>query len=273
MDGYEVASRLRREVHRPLVIIAITGHDREPVRRRALAAGCDHFFIKPFKPRDLLTLLSRSATLRADSPLPRAAVRPSRRREGRPSPGSSTGRRREHPRPPPPGRRKLVRLAREFRADVWVSRDGRKASGRSILDLGDARPAGTVPGSTWRPTGPTPRRPGRPGRAQRTRVRSATAMTPGGLLFTPSDRMATSEESSNKSMRDKNMIRTWDSHVPSGRRPPGACRPPGPDRASSLGLSPRSYRPRYVEERLRRSEASFWPSPSNSHTSAAGTGT
>src|SRR4051794_7110208 len=41
VDGYEVASRLRREADRPLVIIAITGHGREEVRRRALAAGCD----------------------------------------------------------------------------------------------------------------------------------------------------------------------------------------------------------------------------------------
>jgi phosphocarrier protein HPr len=30
---------------------------------------------------------------------------------------------------------KFVRLAQQFRADVWVDRDGRKVSGRSILDL------------------------------------------------------------------------------------------------------------------------------------------
>src|SRR3954447_8383973 len=133
VDGYEVASRLRREVDRPLVIIAITGHDREPARRRALAAGCDHFFIKPFKPRDLLALL----------PAPDAG--PDSSPDG-PPPEATAARV-----APSPGRRQVgvvnilglhlraadrfVRLAREFRADVWVSCDGRMASGKSILDL------------------------------------------------------------------------------------------------------------------------------------------
>src|SRR4051812_6047505 len=57
LDGYQVASRLRQELEGPLVIISITGYSEEGVRRRALTAGCDHHFVKPFDPAALINLL------------------------------------------------------------------------------------------------------------------------------------------------------------------------------------------------------------------------
>src|SRR5690242_2803684 len=68
LDGYQVASRLRLELGSSPVIIAITGHGREEDRRRALAAGCDHHFLKPVDHIALVTLLSASET-RPDSPI------------------------------------------------------------------------------------------------------------------------------------------------------------------------------------------------------------
>jgi CheY-like chemotaxis protein len=62
LDGYEVASRLRHELGALPVIIAVTGYGREEDRRRALTAGCDYHFLKPFDPIALITLLSASIT-------------------------------------------------------------------------------------------------------------------------------------------------------------------------------------------------------------------
>jgi phosphotransferase system HPr (HPr) family protein len=135
LDGYQVASRLRQEMSAPPVIIAITGHGREEDRQRALAAGCDHHFLKPFDHSALIRLLSASVT-QPDSSLGQV-----------PSPGwiaASNG-------PTRTVRRqvdvinilglhlraadKFVRLARQFRAGVRVACGGRTASGKSILDL------------------------------------------------------------------------------------------------------------------------------------------
>ena len=60
LDGYQVASRLRQELDGPLVIIAITGYGQEEDRRRALAAGFDHHFLKPIDHGALITLLPAS---------------------------------------------------------------------------------------------------------------------------------------------------------------------------------------------------------------------
>ncbi len=68
LDGYEVASRLRQELGALPVIIAITGYGQEEDRQRALAAGCDYHFLKPFDLSALITLLSASDT-RPDSPM------------------------------------------------------------------------------------------------------------------------------------------------------------------------------------------------------------
>ena len=135
LDGYQVATRLRRELASPPVIIAITGHGREEDRQRALAAGCDHHFLKPFDHSALVTLLSSSET-RADS-LPHGAPSP----EAIAASESSTHTVRRqvdlinalglHLR----AADKFVRLARQFRADVRIACNGRKVSGQSILDL------------------------------------------------------------------------------------------------------------------------------------------
>jgi DNA-binding response OmpR family regulator len=61
LDGYQVASRLRRELAKPTVIIAVTGFGQEDERRRALTGGFDHYFVKPIIDHDaLITLRSAS---------------------------------------------------------------------------------------------------------------------------------------------------------------------------------------------------------------------
>jgi phosphotransferase system HPr (HPr) family protein len=135
LDGYQVASRLRRELDAPPVIIAITGYGREEDRRRALAAGCDHHFLKPFDHRALVTLLSASDT-QPDSPIHQA---PSPRAIAAIDGPKRTFRRQVdlintlglHLR----AADKFVRLARQFRAGVRVACSGRTASGQSTLDL------------------------------------------------------------------------------------------------------------------------------------------
>ncbi|AMV40788.1 ATP-binding protein [Planctomyces sp. SH-PL62] len=48
MDGYQVASALRRdEAHRRAVLIAVTGYGQEEDRRRSRDAGFDHHLVKP----------------------------------------------------------------------------------------------------------------------------------------------------------------------------------------------------------------------------------
>ncbi|MDG3004778.1 hybrid sensor histidine kinase/response regulator [Paludisphaera mucosa] len=59
MDGYEVASRLRREPScKDAVIIAISGYGRDEDRRRSKEAGFDHHLIKPLDHDVLITLLA-----------------------------------------------------------------------------------------------------------------------------------------------------------------------------------------------------------------------
>jgi CheY-like chemotaxis protein len=66
LDGYQVASRIRQELGALPIIIAITGYGGEENRRKALAAGCDHYFLKPCDQSALIMLLSASVT-RPDS--------------------------------------------------------------------------------------------------------------------------------------------------------------------------------------------------------------
>jgi signal transduction histidine kinase len=61
MDGYEVASALRREEGlEDVVIIAVSGYGQEEDRRRALAAGFDHHLVKPVALDSLAPLIHRS---------------------------------------------------------------------------------------------------------------------------------------------------------------------------------------------------------------------
>ncbi len=58
MDGYEVATRLRREEScKNSLIIAVSGYGQDEDRRRSKEAGFDHHLIKPLDHDDLLSLL------------------------------------------------------------------------------------------------------------------------------------------------------------------------------------------------------------------------
>jgi DNA-binding response OmpR family regulator len=65
LDGYEVARRIRAErTLQMITLIAITAYGNEESRRRAQAAGFDHYLVKPVHLHDLLLLIrdSRDAT-------------------------------------------------------------------------------------------------------------------------------------------------------------------------------------------------------------------
>ena len=132
LDGYQVAARLRQEMAGPLVIIAITGFAKEECRRQALAAGCDHHFLKPIDPNALVALLSGS-NVGPDSPV---HIGPPREAMGRPV--RTVSRQVEITNTLGFNLRaadKFVRLARQFRADVRIACGDRTASGLSVLDL------------------------------------------------------------------------------------------------------------------------------------------
>ena len=59
MDGYEVARRLRTELHMDeTVLIAMTGYGHEQDRREAQAAGFNHHLVKPVDPAALQRVLA-----------------------------------------------------------------------------------------------------------------------------------------------------------------------------------------------------------------------
>ena len=66
MDGYEAAKRLRemeKQGHRKrLLIVAISSNDEEAIVKRALAAGCDRYLVKP-APREVLWQILAGATV------------------------------------------------------------------------------------------------------------------------------------------------------------------------------------------------------------------
>jgi CheY-like chemotaxis protein len=58
MEGYEVASQLRRDpAFKDAVIIAVTGSAGDEARRRTREAGFDHHLVKPVDPEFLKSLL------------------------------------------------------------------------------------------------------------------------------------------------------------------------------------------------------------------------
>jgi CheY-like chemotaxis protein len=69
MDGYEAARRLRElereNGHKRCIIVAISSNDEDAIIRRALAAGCDHYQVKPAPRETLLRLLSGEAPVAA----------------------------------------------------------------------------------------------------------------------------------------------------------------------------------------------------------------
>ena len=130
LDGFQVATRLRQELAGPLVIIAITGYCQEHHRELALAAGCDHFLIKPIS---LVTLISLLPEILSDSSIqngPRRQAIPHRahfaRREIEIINAQGLHLRAAY---------KFVTLAQEFEAQVVLNCAGQEASGKSILDL------------------------------------------------------------------------------------------------------------------------------------------
>jgi CheY-like chemotaxis protein len=60
LDGCEVARRIRgAAVGQGLQLVALTGHSDEEDRRLALAAGFDHFLVKPVEAAQLMAVLAR----------------------------------------------------------------------------------------------------------------------------------------------------------------------------------------------------------------------
>ena len=47
MSGYEVARRIRSELNRDIVLVAVTGYGQPEDQRRALDAGFDAHLVKP----------------------------------------------------------------------------------------------------------------------------------------------------------------------------------------------------------------------------------
>ncbi len=124
--------RLRQELAEPPVIIAITGYGQETDRRQALAAGCDHFFLKPVDLDAVYSLLSR--------PNNKSASRIHDRSSPETTPSSQPVARREveiinslglHLR----AAQRFVSLAQKFQAKVTVLHGGLEANAKSILDL------------------------------------------------------------------------------------------------------------------------------------------
>jgi len=58
MDGRQLASRLRQDPHmRPARILAPSGYAQPQEKQRALAAGFDHYLVKPVQVERLIELL------------------------------------------------------------------------------------------------------------------------------------------------------------------------------------------------------------------------
>ena len=58
LSGYQVASRIRRELSSQSLIIAISGMTKDDTRKSAAESGCDHFLVKPVDHGMLLELFS-----------------------------------------------------------------------------------------------------------------------------------------------------------------------------------------------------------------------
>ena len=70
LDGYGVASSLRRALHSDIVLIAMTAYSENDCREQGTAAGFDAFFVKPVDPRQLLERLRESGRTIKINPFP-----------------------------------------------------------------------------------------------------------------------------------------------------------------------------------------------------------
>jgi CheY-like chemotaxis protein len=57
LDGYELARRLRATFGGAVLLVAVTVYCQDRYRRRAQAAGFDHYLVKPADPGELSRLL------------------------------------------------------------------------------------------------------------------------------------------------------------------------------------------------------------------------
>ncbi|MDB5311438.1 MAG: domain S-box [Gemmataceae bacterium] len=57
IDGREVCRRLREPGPQPGLLVALTGSGTEADRQASMAAGFDHYVLKPARPDEILTLL------------------------------------------------------------------------------------------------------------------------------------------------------------------------------------------------------------------------
>lgn len=74
IDGLEVTRRVRQDMDlRDLPILGVSAHAMSGDRERALAAGCNDYLTKPYRPADLIAAVGRFVTLPAK---PIASPRP-----------------------------------------------------------------------------------------------------------------------------------------------------------------------------------------------------
>jgi two-component system CheB/CheR fusion protein len=58
MDGFAVATEMRRRRGATLLLVALTGYATEDYRQRSYRAGFDHYLVKPVTPDTLKVLLA-----------------------------------------------------------------------------------------------------------------------------------------------------------------------------------------------------------------------
>jgi len=69
LSGYDLARKLRQEPeHAGVVLIALTGYGQMQDREKAVAAGFDHYFVKPVDPAELEAVIAVSKEKGRSSP-------------------------------------------------------------------------------------------------------------------------------------------------------------------------------------------------------------